>query len=73
MENVLELKEKVADIEKRIIFLYKMLEKQSKINQKIIDNQKQCQDALTKYTSATNNNTFALNVLADRFFKEEED
>lgn len=73
MENVITLEEKVADMEKRIIFLYKMLEKQSKINQKIIDSQKQCQDALTKYTSATNDNTMALNIIAERFFKEEED
>ena len=73
MNDVLELKEKVAELEKRIKFLYAMLDKQSKINQKCIDNLAICQDLLSKYSIATNNNTMALNVIAEKFFKEEED
>ena len=69
--NVLELK--VAELEKRIIFLYKMLEKQSAINQKCIDNLELCRDILSNYISATNDNTMAIAILVENFSKEEED
>ena len=67
MENVITLEE----MEKRIIFLYKMLEKQSSINQKLIDGLRQSQEAIYKYSIATNNNTMAINVIAERFLKED--
>ena len=72
MNDVLELKEKVDELEKRIKFLYLMLEKQSAINQKCIDNLTSCRYILSKYISATNDNTMTLNIIAERFFEEED-
>lgn len=36
MDNVSKLEAKVVDLEKRIIFLYKMVDKQTEINEKLI-------------------------------------
>ena len=36
MDRVLELEKKVAYLEKRIVFLYNMIDKQSEINDRLI-------------------------------------
>ena len=63
MEKVLELEAKVADLEKRIRFLYRMIEEQQELSRKLIENHGALQDVLIRYANATNQNTHALNML----------
>ena len=63
MDKILELEAKVKELEKRIIFLYKMIEKQNEINEQVIKNHGKLQDKVFQYTNATNRNTEMLNML----------
>ena len=63
MDNVLELEAKVADLEKRIKFLYEMLEKQFEINDRMIKQVGSLQEKLFEYAIATDLNTQLLNML----------
>ena len=73
MDNVLELEKKVAELEERIKFLYRMLEKQSEINRKAINNMQNIQEKLFEYANATNQNTAILNMIEDMIKSKEED
>ena len=73
MDNVLELEKKVAELEERIKFLYRMLEKQSEINRKAINNMQNIQEKLFEYANATNQNTAILNMIGDMIKSKEED
>ena len=73
MDNVLELEKKVAELEERIKFLYRMLEKQSEINRKAINNMQNIQEKLFEYANATNQNTAILNIIGDMIKSKEED
>ena len=73
MDNVSKLEAKVADLEKRIIFLYKMLDKQTEINEKLIKNIGDLQEKLLEYANATNQNTAMINMIGTIMKGEEED
>ena len=73
MDNVLELEKKVAELEERIKFLYRMLEKQSEINRKAINNMQNIQEKLFEYANTTNQNTAILNMIEDMIKSKEED
>ena len=73
MDNVLELEKKVAELEERIKFLYRMLEKQSEINRKAINNMQNIQEKLLEYANATNQNTAMINMIGTIMKNEEED
>ena len=72
MEDILELRAEVEELEKRIVFLYEMLDKQLKINKQIIKNVEDLQDKVFQYASATNQNTMALNVIGNMLKGTEE-
>ena len=71
MDKVLELEAKVADLEKRIRFLYRMIEKQQELNSRFIENHGILQDSVIQYANATNQNTHVLNMLCE-IMKEKE-
>ena len=73
MNNVSELEAKVVDLEKRIRFLYKMIDKQTAINEKLIKNIGDLQGKLFEYANATNRNTAMLNMIGTIMKGEEED
>lgn len=73
MNNVSELEAKVVDLEKRIRFLYKMIDKQTAINEKLIKNIGDLQEKLFEYTNATNQNTAMINMIGTIMKGEEED
>lgn len=73
MDNVSKLEAKVADLEKRIIFLYKMVDKQTKINDKAIKAIGDLQGKLLEYANATNQNTAMINMIGTIMKNEEED
>lgn len=64
-ERVKELEIKVADLEKRIRFLYGMLEKQGDINSHLIDNIGSLQESVIAYSKATNENTAIINMIGE--------
>lgn len=72
MDRVLELEEKVAYLEKRIVFLYNMIDKQSEINDRLIKQYGELQGKVFEYVNQTNRNTMLLNVIGN-FIKSEEE
>ena len=73
MDNVSKLEAKVVDLEKRIIFLYKMADKQTAINEKLIKTIGDLQGKLFEYANATNQNTAMINMIGTIMKGEEED
>ena len=72
MAIVLELEKKVAYLEKRIVFLYNMIDKQSEINDRLIKQYGELQGKVFEYANQTNQNTMLLNVIGN-FIKSEEE
>ena len=72
MDRVLELEKKVAYLEKRIVFLYNMIDKQSEINDRLIKQYGELQEKVFEYANQTNRNTMLLNVIGN-FIKSEEE
>ena len=72
MDRVLELEKKVAYLEKRIVFLYNMIDKQSEINDRLIKQYGELQGKVFEYANQTNQNTMLLNVIGN-FIKSEEE
>ena len=72
MDRVLELEKKVAYLEKRIVFLYNMIDKQSEINDRLIKQYGELQGKVFEYVNQTNRNTMLLNVIGN-FIKSEEE
>ena len=72
MDRVLELEKKVAYLEKRIVFLYNMIDKQSEINDRLIKQYGELQGKVFEYVNQTNQNTMILNVIGN-FIKSEEE
>ena len=72
MDRVLELEKKVAYLEKRIVFLYNMIDKQSEINDRLIKQYGELQGKVFEYVNQTNQNTMLLNVIGN-FIKSEEE
>lgn len=72
MDRVLELEKKVAYLEKRIVFLYNMIDKQSEINDRLIKQYGELQGKVFEYANQTNRNTMLLNVIGN-FIKSEEE
>lgn len=72
MDRVLELEKKVAYLEKRIVFLYNMIDKQSEINDRLIKQYGELQEKVFEYANQTNRNTMLLNVIGN-FIKSKEE
>ena len=72
MDRVLELEKKVAYLEKKIVFLYNMIDKQSEINDRLIKQYGELQGKVFEYANQTNQNTMLLNVIGN-FIKSEEE
>ena len=72
MDRVLELEKKVAYLEKRIVFLYNMIDKQSEINDRLIKQYGELQGKVFEYANQINRNTMLLNVIGN-FIKSEEE
>ena len=72
MDRVLELEKKVAYLEKKIVFLYNMIDKQSEINDRLIKQYGELQGKVFEYVNQTNRNTMLLNVIGN-FIKSEEE
>ena len=69
MDN-LELEKKVADLEKRVRFLYKAFEQQLTINQQLIDDAKTTTEHLINFSSAIESNSLSIGMLSEMIKQE---
>lgn len=70
--NNLELEKRVADLEKRVMFLYKSLAQQLEINRKLIDDAKSTTDHLINFSNAIENNSLSIGMLSEMIKQEQE-
>lgn len=66
-----ELEAKVADLEKRIIFLYKSMEKQVALNDQLVEQCKWQQEKISQCVEAIEMNSLTIGMLSEIIKKRE--